>query len=208
MPNPARRDLRFHWRRLLPRLGGGSRWRALLARAIAACLLAAPLAASAQSLPATLEQIRTTLGMNASVAWEATAHDALPAAGGPTDWTYTRRVELGDVTYDPTRCTLGLHYRVLTNGQVTTDAPEGLIPLAQVTAVRLRGEADLVQERDAKAGRSSITTRLDPAIYDVELARADGHDVIFSFYDEAVARRLAALVEHAVSLCTPPPGAG
>ena len=163
--------------------------------------LAAPAASQAQgSLSETFDNIRAAIVSQGAVVWEGFAHDSNPPAGQAADWTYQRRIDVSNYSYDIPNCTFDFHYRVTTNGTVGTDIDAG-VPLRSARIIKVATEATLVMQRDAQAGHPTWASRLQPEIYDVDVIRDDGADNAFSFYDLPTANRVARLFEHAAALC-------
>jgi hypothetical protein len=172
-------------------------------------VLAAPGASQAQgrSLLETFDLIQAAIASQGAVVWEGFVHDSAPAAGESADWTYQRRVETNNFSYDLPGCTFSFHYKVTTNGEVSTDIDAGA-PLRLARIIKVASEASLVAQRDAQSGHPTWSSRIQPAIYDVDVIRGDGVDNAFSFYDLQTANRVAAAFEHAAALCGVTPATG
>ena len=163
--------------------------------------LAAPAVSHAQAgLAQTFDNIQAAIVSQGAVVWEGFVHDSAPQPGQSADWTYQRRVEISDYRYDLPNCTFSFHYRVITNGKVSSDLEAGA-PLHQARIIKVAPEAQLVSQRDAQAGNPTWASRIQPEIYDVDIIRGDGVDNAFSFYDLQTATRVARAFEHAAELC-------
>jgi hypothetical protein len=163
--------------------------------------LAVPLAGHAQEgLVQTFDNIQAAIVSQGAVVWEGFVHDSAPEPGQSADWTYQRRVEISNYRYDIPNCTFSFHYRVITNGTVSTDLEAGA-PLHLARIIKVAPEAQLVSQRDAQAGHPTWASRIQPEIYDVDIIRGDGVDNAFSFYDLQTASRVARAFGHAAELC-------
>jgi hypothetical protein len=163
-------------------------------------MVGAPVAGHAQSLSDLFDQIKNAIVAEGAVGWEAFEHDSNPQPGYQSDWTYQRRTETSNFSYDIQNCTFAFHYRVTTNGSVSSEV-EGGVPLRLASTIRVAPEAQLVEQRDAQSGHPSWATRLQPEIYDVQVTRTDGLDNVFSFYNIDNANRVSQLFRQARSLC-------
>ncbi len=152
------------------------------------------------SLSDILALIQNALIAQGPVAFEGFAHDSNPQPGGVADWTYTKRMEYSDINLDPANCQLNFHFKLFVNGDVSSDENAG-VPLRQVSATKVASEADLVQIRDAQSGHPTYSSRLQPAIYDVDVIRTNGDLNEFSFYSLDTARRVASLFQAAAQRC-------
>ena len=152
------------------------------------------------SLSQTFDVIQGAIAAQGPVDWKGVVHDSNPPPGQASDWVYQRRVVIDNYSYDLPNCTFNFHYRVITDGKLSTNIDAGA-PLREAQTIQLASEESLVAQRDAAAGHSSYTSRIVPAIYDVDVLRADGVDNAFSFYDLGTATRVAQLFYHAAQLC-------
>jgi hypothetical protein len=163
-------------------------------------VLAAPSASHAQSLSDVFDQLRNAIVAEGAVEWEGFVHDSAPQPGAQSDWTYQRRVETSNFSYDLSNCFFDFHYRVITDGSVSSDV-DGGVPFRMARTIKVSTEAELVEQRDAQSGHPTWASRLQPEIYDVDVIRSDGAENVFSFYDAESARHMAGLLEQAASLC-------
>ena len=165
---------------------------------------AAPAAATgvdpSASLSDVLALIQSALIAQGPVAFEGFAHDSDPPAGKMSDWTYTKRIEYSDISLDPADCKLNFHFKLYVNGDVSDDKDAG-VPLKDVSSIKVAPEVDLLQIRDAQAGHPTYSSRLQPAIYDVDVVRGDGGVNEFSFYSLDTAHRVANLFGAAAQRC-------
>jgi len=177
----------------------------LRARSIAALFgglaaLAAPVAVHAQSLEDVFDQIKNAIVSEGAVEWEGFVHDSNPPPGQDSDWTYQRRVETSNFNYDLGQCFFDFHYRVITNGAVSSEV-DGGVPLRQARTIKVATEKQLVEQRDAQNGHPTWASRLQPNIYDVDVIRENGDENVFSFYDIATANHVSDLFERAARMC-------
>jgi hypothetical protein len=161
---------------------------------------APPAVDASTSLSDILALIQNALIAQGPVAFEGFAHDSDPPAGQPSDWTYTKRMEYSDISLDPANCQLNFHFKLFVNGDVSTDKDAG-VPLRLISSVKVGSEADLVQIRDAQSGHPTYSSRLQPAIYDVDVIRNNGDLNEFSFYSLDTAHRVASLFQAAAQRC-------
>jgi hypothetical protein len=74
------------------------------------------------------------------------------------------------------------------------------VPLESVKEVEVLPAEEASREVDARAGSAAWIVRAQPPVFVVRVDRP-GTDNNFPFYDEALARRVAAELAHAVELC-------
>jgi hypothetical protein len=153
------------------------------------------------SLGDLLNQVETELISQGAVTWEGFAHDSNPPKGYEADWTYQKRVESTDFTYDTESCDFDYHFKVSVDGKVTTDDNNAGVPLKKVNTIRVSNLADVIRVRDAQNGHPTYSSRLQPTIYSVEAIRADGTLNEFDFYSLAAARRVGHLLQDAAQRC-------
>ena len=163
-------------------------------------MLGAPVAGHAQSLSDVFDQIKNAIVAEGAVGWQGFAHDSSPRPGYQADWTYQRRTETSNFSYDIQNCYFDFHYRVTTNGSVSSDV-DGGVPLRLARAIRVATESQLVGQRDAQSGHPTWATRLQPEIYDVQVSRTDGQENVFSFYNINNANHVSQLFRQAASMC-------
>jgi hypothetical protein len=163
-------------------------------------MLGAPVAGHAQSLSDVFDQIKNEIVAEGAVGWQGFAHDSTPRPGYQADWTYQRRIEASNFSYDIGNCNFDFHYRVITNGSVSSEV-DGVVPLRLARTIRVAPEARLVEQRDAQSGHPNWATRLQPEIYDVQVSRTDGQENVFSFYSINNANHVSQLFRQAASLC-------
>jgi hypothetical protein len=173
---------------------------ALFAALIAACG-AAPASAAGpdfnrMSLAETLDFLQGAVMSQGLVAWEARAHDS----NKRQDWTYRRSVESSDFSLDLAGCQFSFHYKVTTDGRVSTEV-DGGIPFRLVNAVETMNESQRLRKVDAQAGHPTWSSTTSPEIYVVDVFRNDGQENVLSFYDKGVADQAADAIEHARALC-------
>ena len=174
---------------------------ALTAAIAALASVALPASAGAQGLDDTFDIIKNAIVSQGDVVWEGFVHDSAPPRGQQSDWTYQRRITITNYTYDLPRCRFNFHYRVVTNGEVSSDVPDAGVPLREAAVIKVASEVQLVQMRDAQAGHPTWSSRIEPPIYDVDVIRADGNENVFSFYDLATANNVAREFQRAAALC-------
>src|SRR5579871_2269223 len=102
-------------------------------------LLAAPMVGHAQSLSDTFDLIRNAIVAEGAVVWEGFVHDSNPPPGQQSDWTYQRRIETSNFTYDLDNCFFDFHYRVITDGSVSSEV-DGGVPLKQARIIKVATE--------------------------------------------------------------------
>jgi hypothetical protein len=153
------------------------------------------------SLGDLLNQVETELISQGAVAWEGFAHDSNPPQGYEADWTYQKRVESTDFTYDTQNCDFDYHFKVTVDGKVTTDDNNAGVPLKKLSTIRVSNLADIIKVRDAQNGHPTYSSHLQPTIYSVEAIRADGTLNEFDFYSPQSARRVAHLLQDAAQRC-------
>jgi hypothetical protein len=186
-------------------LWGVKRMKRLIAGPVAAlvsslAVVAAPAAGHAQSLSGVFDQMQNAIVSQGAVVWEGFVHDSAAQPGYQTDWTYQRRVETSNFSYDLGNCYFDFHYRVITDGAVSTEV-DGGVPFRMARTIKVETEAQLVEQRDARSGHPTWASRLQPQIYDVDVIRSDGNENVFSFYDLPTANHMAQLLERAASMC-------
>ena len=98
---------------------------------------APPVAERGGSLADVLNTIETEMVAEGAVAWEGFAHDSDPPKGYEADWTYQKRVESTDFTYDTENCDFDYHFKVTVDGKVTTDDNNAGIPLKDLATIRI-----------------------------------------------------------------------
>lgn len=153
------------------------------------------------SLGDLLNQIETELISQGAVAWEGFAHDSNPPQGYEADWTYQKRTESTDFTYDTENCDFDYHFKVTVDGKVTTDDNNAGVPLKKLSTIRISNLADVIKVRDAQAGHPTYSSHLQPTIYSVEAIRSDGTLNEFDFYNLETARRVGHLLQNAAQRC-------
>jgi hypothetical protein len=158
-------------------------------------------AASSVTLADQLNQLQTELTAQGAVAWEGFAHDSNPPQGYQSDWTYQKRVETSDITYDASACDFDFHFKVTVDGKVTTDDSNAGIPLKELTTIRVSNLADMIMVRDAQSGHPTYSSRLQPAIYSVEAIRTNGTLNELDFYSLETAQRVGRLLQGAAQKC-------
>jgi hypothetical protein len=163
-------------------------------------VLAAPSVGAAQDLPGTFDIIKNAIVSQGAVVWEGFVHDSNPPAGQQSNWTYQRRIEISNYVYDLPGCLFSFHYRVVTDGKVSSDIEAG-VPLRQAAVIKVASEASLVQMRDAQSGHPTWSSRIQPEIYDVDVIRTDGTENVFSFYDLGTANNVAREFQRAAAMC-------
>lgn len=173
---------------------------AVAALVIGGAVWGAPVVGHAQSLSDVFDLIKNAIVSEGPVVWEGFVHNSNPTPGYQSDWTYQRRIETTNFNYDLDNCDFDFHYRVLTDGSVSSEV-DGGVPLRLARTIRVATEAQLVSQRDAQSGHPTWASRLQPEIYDVDVIRSDGQDNVFSFYDSDTANHVAKLFEQAASLC-------
>jgi hypothetical protein len=173
---------------------------AVVALIAGAAVLASPVVGHAQSLSDVFDLIRNAIVSEGAVEWAGFVHDSNPAPGQQSDWTYQRRVETTNFNYDLANCYFDFHYRVITNGSVSSDI-DGGVPLRLARTIKVATERQLVEQRDAQNGHPTWASRLQPQIYDVDVIRSDGQENVFSFYDADTANHVSRLFSQAASLC-------
>jgi len=161
-----------------------------------ALILAASGARAQATLSDTFDLIRSSIASEGAVVWQGNVHDS----GDNSDWTYQRRVEFSNFSYNIAACQFLFHYRVITNGAVSAEIDAG-VPFRDVRIIKIVTEAELVGQRDARAGHPTWRTRNTPEIYDLDIIRLDGTDNIISFYSMGNANHAMDLFVHAASLC-------
>jgi hypothetical protein len=174
--------------------------RPLVALVSGLAVLAAPIVGRAQTLSDTFDLIRNAIVAEGAVEWEGFVHDSNPPSGQQSDWTYQRRIETSNFSYDLDNCFFDFHYKVITDGSVSSEV-DGGVPLRKARIIKVATEAQLVSQRDAQNGHPAWSSRLQPQIYDVDVIRDDGTENVFSFYDSSTANHVSDLFEHAASLC-------
>ena len=162
---------------------------------------APPVADRAGSLADVLNTIETEMVAQGAVAWEGFAHESDPPKGYEADWTYQKRVESTDFTYDTENCDFDYHFKVTVDGKVTTDDNNAGIPLKDLTTIRISNLADVIRVRDAQAGHPSYSSRLQPTIYTIEAIRNDGKLNELDFYSLESAHRVGRLLVAAAQRC-------
>jgi hypothetical protein len=162
---------------------------------------APPPAEHAASLGDVLNKIETELVSQGAVAWEGFAHDSNPPQGYEADWTYQKRIDATDFTYDTDNCYFDYHFKVTVDGKVTTDDNNAGVPLKDLATIRVSNLAAVIKVRDAQNGHPTYSSRLQPAIYSVEAIRADGKLNEFDFYSLETARRIGRLLQEASRSC-------
>ena len=161
---------------------------------------AAQSAAAGPSLDDTFTLIQHVMMGLGPISWEGLVHDSAPPAGQVADWTYTRSVATSNNAYDLATCTLSFHYRVITNGAVSTEV-DAAVPMRQVQSIQVATEAVLVGQRDVLAGHPTWATVIQPPIYDVDVVRGPTVDNTFSFTSQQTANDIAQALQHAAQLC-------
>ncbi|HWF75981.1 MAG TPA: hypothetical protein VN694_02280 [Caulobacteraceae bacterium] len=153
------------------------------------------------SLGDVLNQIETELIAQGAVAWEGFAHDSNPQQGYQADWTYQKRIDATDFTYDTDSCDFDYHFKVTVDGKVSTDDDNAGIPLKDLTTIRISNLADVIKVRDAQNGHPTYSSHLQPTIYSVESIRNDGKLNEFDFYSLETAHRIGHLLQEASRKC-------
>ena len=153
------------------------------------------------SLGDVLNEVETELIAQGAVAWEGFAHDSNPPQGYQADWTYQKRVDASDFTYDTDNCDFDYHFKVTVDGKVSTDDDNAGIPLKSLTTIRVSNLADVIRVRDAQNGHPTYSSHLQPTIYSVEAIRTDGKLNEFDFYSLDTARRIGRLIQEAARKC-------
>ncbi len=159
-----------------------------------------PAAERTGSVSDALNQVEMELVSQGAVAWEGFAHDSNPPSGYEANWTYQKRAEATNFSYDLNSCDFDYHFKVTVDGKVSSDDDVG-VPLRNLTTIRVANLAELIKVRDAQAGHPTYSSRLQPTIYAVEAIRADGQFNEFDFYSLETARRVGRLLEAAASRC-------
>jgi hypothetical protein len=96
-------------------------------------------------------------------------------------------------------CRIDFHDWEMQNEKVKADSDVWfLLKAVQEVAVKTR-EQD-AKEIDSKSGHPEFSYRVDPPIFILSINRKNGNHTI-SFYDEAMANRVAKALVHAVELC-------
>jgi hypothetical protein len=160
-----------------------------------------PMADRGASLADLLNQIETELVGQGAVAWEGFAHDSNPPQGYEANWTYQKRIENTDFTYDTENCDFDYHFKVTVDGKVTTDDNNAGIPLKDLATIRISNLADVIKVRDAQAGHPTYSSHLQPTIYSLEAIRNDGKLNEFDFYSLETAHRIGRLIQGAAQRC-------
>jgi hypothetical protein len=115
------------------------------------------------------------------------------------DSSVKRSFELSDVTANSDRCSISFHYH-FENGPVTLNKDEE-VPLKEVGTVTLKQMEQHVQQQVARIGHPEVSVRTEPQIYLVVVSWEPKHNMMFNFYDDALADRVLQAMQHAVQLC-------
>ncbi len=107
--------------------------------------------------------------------------------------------EVKNVRANPATCRIDFHDWETQNEKVKADTDAWfLLKAVQEVVVKTR-EQD-AKESDSKEGHPEYSYRIDPPVFILSINRKSGHHTI-SFYDEAMANRVAKALVHAVELC-------
>jgi|HubBroStandDraft_1064217.scaffolds.fasta_scaffold52595_3 hypothetical protein len=159
-----------------------------------ALALALPGVAAAQSLDATLNDIRDQIVAQGAVSWTANFSDS----SNGQKWPEQLVAQITNVTPNAGACTLSYHWKQTINGQVMLDRDAG-VRLALVTDVAvMSGEEDIRQQMAAQHPTVSATTT--PASWVVQVTTRE-NKVVFDLINSDAADRLARAFAHAAQLC-------
>jgi len=110
------------------------------------------------------------------------------------------RLEQSNVKFEQPKCKLGFHWRVFSNGAITTDKDVWML-LSDVNSVEVIPKEAAWKRDDSKQGNTTLSYKADPPVSVLRLNVSNGNSFELNFYDEGVADRVAKALEHAVGLC-------
>jgi hypothetical protein len=122
-------------------------------------------------------------------------HDNVTGTDLSSEYTF----EVRNVSADAGRCRIDVHWRLMINGDIKRDK-NAWVSLKQVQQIVVMSNDRAYQQAAAKSGHPEWSFKLDPPIFKV-IARQEGGENNFLFYDETLADRVSEALRHAVDLC-------
>ena len=119
-----------------------------------------------------------------------------------TDATFKTSNEISNVTanVDVDQCHIYGHSKRVINGEVKNDQ-DFSDDLKQVRDVVVILYDQVISRGYAKKGQPEVTFKTDPLIFDVQASGENGGNFGWLFYEESLANRVAAALQHGVDLC-------
>ena len=152
--------------------------------------------ANGPTLEFTMEYIQEKLINRGVLNYDVFLHDTVSGK----DWSYQFSDKLSGTYANPGTCQVGFHWKQTRSGQVVTDT-ELYFDLRSVAKVDVLTMDQYLTDAAVKAGHSSWTTRVSPAVLVLRLTKPDNQESNFVFPDEDLANHLAKALLHAIELC-------
>jgi hypothetical protein len=159
--------------------------------------------ANGPTLEFTMEYIQEKLINRGVLNYDVFLHDSVVGK----DWSYQFSDKLSGTYANPGSCQIGFHWKQARSGQLVTDS-ELYFDLRSVAKVDVLTMEQYLTEAALKAGHSSWTTRVSPAVFVLRLTKPDNQESNFVFPDEDLANHLAKALLHAIELCASTQNAG